>query len=313
VVDFTVAIPTYNGAQRIADVLDSLQHQEGLEAVHWEVIVIDNNSTDQTCKIVEEYQLHFPCSLRYCVEKKQGAGYARKLAIHQAKCELVGFLDDDNIPYPHWIKAALDFAAQYPQAGAFGSQIHGDFDAPLPSELKPLLPYFAILEWGNQPFQYTQMLPPSAGLVVRRQAWLECVPEKTILNGRTKDNFLTGEDLEVLAYIKRKGTWQIWYNPRMEINHKISVFRFDKNYLIPFFRGIGLSRYVTRTAGISSKRKCFGLFLIYLFGDMYKLLFHLLRHGCKSENPLANRCKYELILSSLWSPFYLYFNGYFFE
>jgi hypothetical protein len=48
------------------------------------------------------------------------------------------------------------------------------------------------------------MLPPSAGLVVRRQAWLECVPEKTILNGRTQDNFLTGEDIEALAYIKPK-------------------------------------------------------------------------------------------------------------
>ena len=178
--DFTIAIPTHNGASRLPLVLDRLRLQVDLETVTWEVIVIDNNSTDETKHIVKTYEQDFPCPLKYCFEPKQGAGYARKLAIKEAKSELIGFLDDDNIPDPNWIKAAIEFAQDHPQAGAIGSQIHPDFDQPPHPDLKPLLPYFAISEWGQKPFQYDRMLPPSAGLVVRRQAWIECVPEKTI-------------------------------------------------------------------------------------------------------------------------------------
>lgn len=242
--DFTVAIPTFNGASRFPAVLDRLREQQGLEDIPWEVMVIDNNSTDETKQVVESYQANFPCPLRYCFEEKQGAGYARKLAIREAKSELVGFLDDDNIPELNWIQTAIEFAEKHPHVGAIGSQIHGDFDIDPPQELKPLLPYFAISEWGDKPFQYDRMLPPSAGLVVRRQAWIECVPEKTILNGRTKDNFVTGEDIEVLAYIQRKGGWELWYNPKMEVNHKILISRFEKAYLVNFFRGIGLFTFI---------------------------------------------------------------------
>lgn len=309
--DFTVAIPTFNGASRLPLVLDRLQEQQGVKDIVWEVIVIDNNSTDHIKTVVETYQQNFPCSLRYCFEEKQGAGYARKLAIREAKSELVGFLDDDNIPEVNWIRAAITFAEKHPRAGAIGSQIHGDFYTPLPQDLKPLLPYFAISEWGDKPFQYDRMLPPSAGLVIRRQAWLECVPEKTILNGRSKHSFLTGEDLETLAYIKRRGKWEIWYNPEMEVNHRILLSRFEKSYLIEFFRGIGLSRYATRTAGISATWKSIGLLFVYLLSDTYKLLIHLLETNFKIDKTISDRCKYELMLNSLLSPFYLYFNGYF--
>ncbi|MFZ4664933.1 MAG: hormogonium polysaccharide biosynthesis glycosyltransferase HpsE [Prochlorotrichaceae cyanobacterium] len=310
-INFTVSIPTFNGSKRLPFVLDRLRDQQELNEIGWEVIVVDNNSTDETKNVVENYQANFPCVLKYCFESKQGAGFARQLAIREAQGDLIGFLDDDNIPALNWVRAAIDFAREHPQAGAIGSQIHGDFDVPPPQELKPLLPYFAISEWGNKPFQYDRMLPPSAGLVVRRQAWIECVPEKTILNGRTKDNFVTGEDIEVLAYIQRQGAWEIWYNPVMEVNHKILISRMEKAYLVNFFKGIGLSRYVTRTAGISEKWKCMGLFFVYLLSDTYKISLHLFHQSFKRENNLVNRCKYELILNSLLSPFFLYFKGYF--
>jgi glycosyltransferase involved in cell wall biosynthesis len=309
--DFTIAIPTYNGASRLPLVLDRLRLQVDLETVTWEVIVVDNNSTDETKQIVETYQENFPCPLKYCFEPQQGAGYARKLAIQEAESELIGFLDDDNIPNLNWIKAAIEFAQDHPQAGAIGSQIHPDLDQPPHPDLKPLLPYFAICEWGPKPFEYDRMLPPSAGLVVRRQAWLDCVPQKTILNGRSCHSFVTGEDIEALAYIQRQGKWEIWYNPRMEINHKILISRLEKSYLIQFFRGIGFSRYVTRTAGISQKSKCIALLIAYLFSDSYKLLIFLVKISLTTDRHLADRCKYELLMSSLLSPFYLYLKGYF--
>jgi cellulose synthase/poly-beta-1,6-N-acetylglucosamine synthase-like glycosyltransferase len=65
-----------------------------------------------------------------------------------------------------------------------------------------------------------RIIPPSAGLVVRRKAWVETVPKHCILGGRKSGSMLTGEDTETISYIQQGG-WEIWYNPAMEVTHKI--------------------------------------------------------------------------------------------
>ncbi|HEY9302257.1 MAG TPA: glycosyltransferase, partial [Phormidium sp.] len=132
--DFTVAIPTYNGEHRLPEVLEKLRECGGYvarsqlssENFSWEILVVDNNSTDNTKKVVEDYQKtwlqNYP--LRYCQEKQQGAGFARQRAIKEAKSDLIGFLDDDNLPAENWVFAAYDFSQKHPKVGAFGSQIH---------------------------------------------------------------------------------------------------------------------------------------------------------------------------------------------
>ena len=79
--DFTVVIATYNGSSRLGKVLDCLRCQIGTSMIDWEVIVVDNNSTDDTAKIVAQYQATWPddIPLRYEFEPQQGAGYARQL------------------------------------------------------------------------------------------------------------------------------------------------------------------------------------------------------------------------------------------
>lgn len=57
--DFTVAIPTYNGANRLPLVLEKLRSQINTENISWEVIIVDNNSSDNTSKIVQDYQSRF--------------------------------------------------------------------------------------------------------------------------------------------------------------------------------------------------------------------------------------------------------------
>ena len=85
-INFTVAIPTYNGEQRLPDVLDHLLLQVNTENISWEVIVIDNNSTDKTKKVVEEYQKNWPSNyqLRYCFEPQKGLCFARQRAVEEA-------------------------------------------------------------------------------------------------------------------------------------------------------------------------------------------------------------------------------------
>ncbi|HLP87550.1 MAG TPA: hormogonium polysaccharide biosynthesis glycosyltransferase HpsE [Nostocaceae cyanobacterium] len=308
-IDFTVAICTYNGEKRVPEVLERLQNQVDIQNLRWEVIVVDNNSTDNTSQMIQEYQAkwspHNP--LIYCWESQQGAAFARKRAIRESRAELIGFLDDDNIPALNWVAAAYAFAQEHPQAGAYASQNHPDFEVTPPDNFHRIAPFLAITERGSQALLYqpqSKLLPPSAGLVVRKQAWLESIPEKPILTGRTKGSMLTSEDLEVLSYIQQSD-WEIWYNPAMELHHKIPSWRLTKDYLIPFFRGIGLSRHVTRTIGIKSWLIPVAV-VAYMTNDLRKFLLHLLKYQAKVKTDLVAACEMQLILSSLISPIYIY-------
>jgi glycosyltransferase involved in cell wall biosynthesis len=330
VVDLTVAIPTYNGARRLPEVLDRLQlacqdaacvtpdsgqtpQTNHSQTFSWEVLVVDNNSTDDTAQVVQSYQANWPqsCPLRYCFEPQQGAAFARRRAFQEANGVLVGFLDDDNIPAPNWVVAAYAFAQEHPAAGAYGSRSHGDFEVTPPENFHRLAPFLAITERGSQPQRYepqNKVLPPSAGLVVRKQAWLESVPLQLVLTGRTPESMLTGEDLEMLAHIQAKG-WEIWYNPAMQIDHKIPHWRLKREYLIPFFRGIGLSRYVTRMLSVKPWQRPLAT-LAYLANDLRKMAFHLLKYGFRVRSDLIAACEMQLFVSSFISPFYLWSRGY---
>ena len=315
-VDLTVAIPTYNGAKRLPEVLDQLQslHIIPTENFSWEVIVIDNNSTDETAQVIQAYQNNWlqQHPLKYYFEPKQGAAFARRRAFAEANGALVGFLDDDNIPASNWVEAAYKFAQEYPKAGAYGSQIQGVFEVTPPENFQRIAPFLAITQKGLNPLLYEpqkKVLPPSAGLVVRKQAWLESVPEQLILTGRTQTSMVTSEDLEMLAHIQVNG-WEIWYNPAMKIDHKIPYWRLKREYLIPFFQGIGLSRHVTRMLSVKPWQRPVAT-VAYFSNDLRKIAVHLLKYGINFQSDLIAACEMELFISSLISPFYLWKNGYY--
>ena len=308
-VDFTVAIPTYNGAQRLPAVFEKLRSQQGIAHLHWELLVVDNNSTDDTAIIVRHYQPQLTpnCTVRYICETRQGAAYARKAAVHHAQSELIGFLDDDNHPDPHWIAAAYAFAQQHPQVGAYGSHIDGHYEVPPPPEFGRIQPFLAITNLGTEPrpyWRHQRLLPPSAGLVVRKQAWLESSPKRAILTGRTKTSMLTGEDLEVLAHFQCHN-WEVWHNPAMRIVHQIPRWRLNRQYLIPFMRGTGLSRHVTRMLSIPVWQR--PLFVL-LFGlsDLQKLIWHLLCYRQRSFTDLVATCETHFLVACLMSPWYIW-------
>ena len=312
-VDITVAIPTYNGATRLPAVLDQLRSQTGTEQINWEILIVDNNSTDNTAELVKNYQQNWleTVPLNYVLETQQGAAFARKRAVKESKASLIAFLDDDTIPALDWVKQADQFAKEHPQAGAFGSQIHGVYEVEPPANFERIKAFLAITERGDQPLLYSpksKLLPPSAGLVVRRDAWLNCVPDHCILTGRVQGLMLTSEDLEVLSYIQQS-KWEIWYNPGMEINHQIPKNRLEKDYLISLIRGIGFSRYITRMIGVKPMMKPI-LIVAYLINDLRKILLHLLKYGNQIKTDLVPIVELELLTSSLLSPFYLWKNGY---
>ncbi len=311
ILNFTVAIRAYNAADRLPTLLEAILTQTGLDGLTWETVIIDNCSTDDTAAVVQRYQANWPkgWTLRYYQEPQQGAVFARWRAIREAQGEWIGFLDDDNIPEADWVAAAYTFGQAHPRAGACGSQIHGHFEVEPPEHFQRIAHFLPVIE-RDRPVCFTtgiyarkQVLPPGAGLMIRRQAWLETVPEQLVLSGPVGEGLAAkGEDIEALSYLKQAG-WEIWFNPEMHIVHWIPQWRFEREYLCRFFRGIGLGRYYTRMV-VFPRWQRFPMTLFYLINDLRKLLMHCWHYRHLESLDVVTQCERELFQTSVLSPFY---------
>jgi glycosyltransferase involved in cell wall biosynthesis len=306
--DLTVAIPTYNGESRLPKVIEHLQKQQGVENLKWEILVVDNNSTDGTAQLIQNYQTNWnhPYLLKYLSEIKQGAAFARAKAIQEAKSEIICFLDDDNLPAPNWIIEAYKFAVNNPQAGAIASRISGKFEVNPPENIKPIIFYLAITERGEKPHLFQprkQGFPPTSGLVVRRQAWQDNVPKQPFLIGRVDSSMLGSEDAEALCYIQKAG-WEIWYNPAMQIEHIIPASRLERNYLISLMESVGLARHHLRMLILPTWQKPFAFFA-YLINDFCKFILYYIRYYKMINTDIITACELERLRATMISPFYL--------
>ncbi|MEM9087218.1 MAG: hormogonium polysaccharide biosynthesis glycosyltransferase HpsE [Cyanobacteria bacterium P01_F01_bin.53] len=306
--DVTVVIPTYNGAKRLPALLDKLRLQITPENRSWEIIVCDNNSLDDTGEVVRTYQADWPSHvpLRYSFGAQQGAAFARQHAVESAHGKLIAFLDDDNLPADNWVEQAFQFAQKHPQAGAFGSQIHGQFESELPDELENIKTFLAIIERGDQPQRYEpaqKILPPAAGLVVRRQAWLNNVPERLFLNNTSKSAGLASEDLEAILHIQKAG-WDVWYNPDMVVHHDIPDGRLRQDYLVSLFRCVGLSCFHIRMLRVEPWKKPFAV-PAHIANDIRKLALHRMRYGERKRLNIVENCRREQLSTTVKSPFFL--------
>ena len=100
----SVVLPTRNRSALLARTLESLQGQT-LDAAEFEVIVVDNGSTDDTRAVVERIASSQP-NVRYAHEAEPGLHNARHAGIEAARSELLLFGDDDIRAFPTWVEAA---------------------------------------------------------------------------------------------------------------------------------------------------------------------------------------------------------------
>lgn len=299
--DFSVAIPTYNGATRLPEVLDALKQQTHTESLIWEILVVDNNSCDHTAQIVQHYQESWPerCPLKYCFEPQQGLRFARQCAIDNSASQYVGFLDDDNIPFQNWVFAAYHFGEMYSQAGAYGGKIHAKLDELNPELFEQVGNYLAIRQYGEVPQQFQPerlQLPAGAGLVVRREAWLACVPSpsQAMYQGRGAD------DYEISLHLYKSG-WQIWYNPAMEIWHHIPPQRLERKYLVSITYLYGLLTCEMLMILAKPWQQPWILARSFL-GSSKRLIFHFLRLRFQANQEINHACELAFHWGNLLSP-----------
>lgn len=104
----TIAICTYNGGRRLNSLIDALQQQAAtVHGVSVEILVVNNNSTDDTAAVVAKVR-NEGAPVRHVLEMKQGIPFARNRAVAEAPGPYLAFIDDDELPGPCWLATALD-------------------------------------------------------------------------------------------------------------------------------------------------------------------------------------------------------------
>ena len=99
----TVIVCTYNRCESLANTLDSLAKSIVPASTEWEVLIVDNNSSDRTRQVVEDFSRRFPGRFRYTFEPCQGKSFALNRGIRETQADVLAFTDDDVIAEPTWL------------------------------------------------------------------------------------------------------------------------------------------------------------------------------------------------------------------
>ena len=144
----SVVLATWNRARLLAGALEALAAQEVPAGLAWEVVVVDNNSSDSTAGVVDGFA-NAAVRVRRVFEPEQGLSHARNRGVREARGAIVAFCDDDVLPAADWV-AGIPAAMDRWSADGVGGRILPRWEAPPPSwltENRRLLRQLALMDW----------------------------------------------------------------------------------------------------------------------------------------------------------------------
>lgn len=246
--DATVLICTYNRAALLGEMLDSLARMRDSGTYSWDVLIVDNNSTDDTRRTVESRQEAFPVPLRYLFEPRQGKSNALNSGIGATSADIILFTDDDQRVADDWVDESCATLAKHPELGYAGGPVLPLWDAPVPPWLSldhpEVLGPLGLFDYGSEMFIFEERRRAAGGgnLAVRRAVFDRTGGFNPQL-GRTGDSLLGQEQAEFYCRTRDAGMQGI-YVPAMKAYHHVPPSRMTKSYFMRwwYWRGVSRSR-----------------------------------------------------------------------
>jgi glycosyltransferase involved in cell wall biosynthesis len=239
---FSVLIATYNRAAVLSDTLASLARLQPGEP--WEVIVVDNNSPDNTREIVERAAPGFPAPLRYAFEREQGRSAALNCGFRLATGDIVVTTDDDVRVEPDWLNQ-IKHALTSLDCDYVGGRVTPLFEVPtlppwFPSKPGLLWGVVALLDYGPTPVKYGVRVPLGVNMAMRRGA-IERAGGFDPAIGR-KAGTLLGQEVREWCLRAHASGLVGYYAPNIVVQHLIPGDRLTKKYFRRWFFWRGISR-----------------------------------------------------------------------
>lgn len=250
---FTVIICTYNGERTIKKAIDSIIYQTKYNELVDKLIIVDNNSKDNTKQVVNNYSTE-KYNIIYSFEKKQGLSNARLNGVNMSHSEWIIFVDDDNELMDNWLIESKAYIDANENIGAFNGVVVPKFDYELndteATVLNVIYKGLACTHINEKDIDILAKKHPNgkpfgAGLVIKASCLKKLSTEGWLtLKGRTKNILTSGEDTEMCDYVIKQG-YNTGYNPKMLLYHYIPKFRLTKGYAIKLYSSFAYSYYLS--------------------------------------------------------------------
>lgn len=208
----SIIFPTYN---RKADLQLALESLQALTYAHdrYEIVVVDDGSTDNSDQVVHSVQEDFPGALVYLKQSRKGITAARNLGIHRARGDLLVFTDDDCTFEKDWLQKLISHFDS-PKVGAVGGPDRGPLDAPFLAR---------CVDYTTTSLVGTGGVRRKEGLSLARYYPRGCnmaVPRRVLEDVGTFDETLAaGEEIDLGHRIRQAG-YQLKYAPEALVWHK---------------------------------------------------------------------------------------------
>lgn len=231
----TVILCTYNRAGDLANALNSVAASTLPQSTEWEVLVVDNNSTDQTPTVVEGFCLRFPGRFRYLFEPQQGKSHALNAGIQEARGDLLAFMDDDVTVEPTWLQNLTAALSDGEWVGSGGRILpERTFQVPrwLSVEGRYALAPLALFDLGEQTGPLNE--PPfGTNMAFQKNMFDKYGGFRTDLGPRP-GNEIRNEDTEFGRRLLLAGE-RLRYEPSAVVYHSVSHNRIQKRYFLTWW------------------------------------------------------------------------------
>ena len=256
-IDATVILTTFNRCEHLRTALDSLQRQRVPEGFEWEVLVVDNNSSDDTRQVIESFAAREPGRIRYLFEGRQGKTFALNTAIAQAKGATLAFTDDDVTLDPEWLASLVTRMREY-RCGGAGGRIVPTWTQPKPKWLETDGPFrlgsvVVSMDLVTIPSWFYDRLPLGANMAITADALRRVGLFRTDL-GPTTGSLIRGEDSDICRRLLAAGE-RLLYVPDAVVFHPVDDRRVTRAYFERYYFDQG--RALTREEGIAREAKLF--------------------------------------------------------
>ncbi len=223
--DISVVVGTFNRSGMLLPALGSLMRQEADGVFTYEIVVVDDGSTDDTPATVARAAESSPIPLRYIRESGKGVAEARNRGIRESSGTWIAFFDDDQLAEPNWLKELLALATKT-GAPCVGGAVRLILDPEVYRRLPPVC-YSLLGETvgrdKNARCDYRHTLG-TGNLMLKRSLLDKIGPfDSTLKEG--------GSDLDLFRRLLKHG-FEAWYTPFAVVNHMIPEYRLTNDYMI---------------------------------------------------------------------------------
>ncbi len=235
----TVAICTWNRAKLLDHALAAMHELVVPDGVEWELLVVNNNSTDDTDAVVSRHSTELP--IRYLLEPTQGKSHALNRAVREAAGEYILWTDDDALVCRDWMAAYVDAFRVWPSAAVFGGPVRPWYEGTPPRWLEEALPIvssaYALRDFGEESLPLSaKRVPYGVNMAVRSNDQARNLYDTAL--GPRPGSQLRGEETALVREMLESGA-SGWWVPDAVVRHWVPKDRQALAYVRSFYRGIG--------------------------------------------------------------------------